>query len=112
LIAYDWPGNVRELENYTERAVVVSRHSTLGEEDFPSKLTAAPGTEFSDNIQIGLTVHEMEHRLIMKTLEACNGNRTEAAIKLGISTRTLRNKLHEYGAMDAYKTDVPMSYSR
>jgi DNA-binding NtrC family response regulator len=103
LIAYDWPGNVRELENYTERAVVVSRHSTLGEEDFPSKLTAALGTEFSDNIQIGLTVHEMEHRLIMKTLESCNGNRTEAAIKLGISTRTLRNKLHEYGAMNAYK---------
>ena len=45
----------------------------------------------------------MEKRLIMKTLEYYHGNRTEAAGQLGISTRTLRNKLHEYGAMDAFK---------
>ena len=50
-----------------------------------------------------MTVHEMERRLIMKTLESCQGNRTEAAGTLGISTRTLRNKLHEYGEMKAFK---------
>jgi DNA-binding NtrC family response regulator len=110
LMAYDWPGNVRELENYTERAVVVSRHTTLTGDDFPSKLTATQNTAaFNDNIQIGLTVHEMERRLIMKTLESCNGNRTDAAIKLGISTRTLRNKLHEYGAMDAFKENPQLN---
>ena len=56
-----------------------------------------------EGLQVGLTVHEMERRLIMGTLEAFGGNRTEAAAQLGISTRTLRNKLHEYGAMDAFK---------
>ena len=56
-----------------------------------------------EGLQVGMSVHEMEKRLILKTLEYYHGNRTEAAGQLGISTRTLRNKLHEYGAMDAFK---------
>jgi DNA-binding NtrC family response regulator len=101
---YDWPGNVRELENYVERAVVVSPGSMLTVADFPRKLADGPsGSSGDEGLQVGLTVHEMERRLIMKTLEAFGGNRTEAAAQLGISTRTLRNKLHEYGAMDAFK---------
>ena len=104
LMKYTWPGNVRELENYIERAVVVSRGQVLGVEDFSHKLVTGPAAGDSDGgLQVGLTVHEMERRLIMKTLEACHGNRTEAATQLAISSRTLRNKLHEYGAMDAFK---------
>ena len=105
LLQYDWPGNVRELENYTERAVVVARGPQLEIRDFPQKLSAGPSVSGEQGIQVGLTVQEMERRLIMKTLEACGGNRTEAAIVLDISTRTLRNKLHEYGAMDAFKNE-------
>ena len=103
LMQYDWPGNVRELENYIERAVVVSRGSVLEAADFPQKLTAGPANRQDQALQVGMTVHEVERQLIMKTLESCRGNRTEAATILGISTRTLRNKLHEYGAMDAFK---------
>ena len=104
LMQYDWPGNIRELENYIERAVVVARGPMLQIADFPKKLTAGPGGRpEGEGLQVGLTVHEMERRLIMKTLESFHGNRTEAAAQLGISTRTLRNKLHEYGAMDAFK---------
>ena len=103
LMKYTWPGNVRELENYIERAVVVSRGLVLSVEDFPGKLSAGPAGNGDEGLQVGLTVHEMERRLIMKTLEAFHGNRTEAAAQLGISTRTLRNKLHEYGAMEAFK---------
>jgi DNA-binding NtrC family response regulator len=103
LIQYDWPGNIRELENYIERAVVVSRGPVLGVGDFPQKLSDGSSGSEDDGIHLGMTVHEMERRLIMKTLEGCRGNRTEAATMLAISTRTLRNKLHEYGAMDAYK---------
>lgn len=105
LMQYDWPGNVRELENYIERAVVVSRGPMLEGVDFPKKLSAGPSGRQDQGLQVGMTVHEVERQLIMKTLESCRGNRTEAATTLAISTRTLRNKLHEYGAMDAFKTD-------
>ncbi|MBT4098593.1 MAG: sigma-54-dependent Fis family transcriptional regulator [Gemmatimonadetes bacterium] len=104
LAGYDWPGNVRELENYVERAVVVAPGNRLTPADFPRKLAQGPALEGGDGLQVGLTVHEMERRLIMKTLESLGGNRTDAAAQLGISTRTLRNKLHEYGAMDAFKS--------
>ena len=104
LTSYHWPGNVRELENYIERAVVVAPGTVLTVADFPRKLAAGPGiSNGDDGLQVGLTVHEMERRLIMKTLEAFSGNRTDAASQLGISTRTLRNKLHEYGEMTAFK---------
>ena len=103
LMQYDWPGNIRELENYTERAVVVSRGPNLAISDYPQRLSAGPQDRGDGGIHVGMTVHEMERRLIMKTLESCKGNRTEAASLLGISTRTLRNKLHEYGAMSAFK---------
>ena len=104
VMRYDWPGNVRELENYIERAVVVAGGTVLTVADFPRKLAEGPGSTSGDEcLQVGLTVHEMERRLIMKTLEAFTGNRTEAAAQLGISTRTLRNKLHEYGEMAAFK---------
>ena len=103
LMQYDWPGNIRELENYTERAVVVSRGPNLAISDYPQRLSAGPQDRGDGGIHVGMTVHEMERRLIMKTLESCKGNRTEAAYLLGISTRTLRNKLHEYGEMSAFK---------
>jgi len=83
--------------------VVVAAGDRLTPNDFPRKLAQGPSIEGGDGLQVGLTVHEMERRLIMKTLESLGGNRTDAAAQLGISTRTLRNKLHEYGAMDAYK---------
>ena len=104
---YHWPGNVRELENYVERAVVVSPGPRLTAADFPRKLAEGrDGSAPELAPQAGLTVHEMERRLIMSTLEALGGKRTEAAAQLGISTRTLRNKLHEYGAMDAFKQEA------
>ena len=103
LMQYDWPGNVRELENQIERAVVVSRRPMLDAADFPPKFERGGPRRGGEDLQVGLTVREMERRLIMGTLEAFGGNRTDAAAQLGISTRTLRNKLHEYGAMDAFK---------
>ena len=103
---HPWPGNVRELENYVERAVVVSPGPRLTAADFPRKLVEGPNGSPEPASQVGLTVQEMERRLIMSTLEALGGKRTEAAAQLGISTRTLRNKLHEYGAMDAFKQEA------
>ena len=103
LLQYDWPGNIREMENYTERAVVVAQSEILTPGDYPQRLISGPQGNNDGGLHVGMTVHEMERRLIMKTLESCKGNRTEAAGLLGISTRTLRNKLHEYGEMKAFK---------
>jgi DNA-binding NtrC family response regulator len=99
---YPWPGNVRELENYIERAVVTSKGKILTPGDFPKEITF--GTTLTpEAIEVGCSIYEAEKRLILKTLEAEGGNRTKAAEILGISTRTLRNKLQEYGLKEEAK---------
>ena len=95
LTRYDWPGNVRELENSVERAVVMAEGQTL----YPKHFRLGKGMTLVGEVkdeELGLTLKEAERRLILKTLEAYGGNRTKAAEALGISVRTLRNKLHEY----------------
>ena len=99
--SYAWPGNVRELENYIERAVVVAPSDTLTPEDFPPELFTGGARRATETIRAGLTIHEMERSLILKTLEEQGGNQTKAADLLGISSRTLRNKLYEYGVKEA-----------
>jgi len=98
---YSWPGNVRELENYIERAVVIAKSDTLAPEDFPSELFTGGVRRQTEDIRSGVTIRGMERSLILKTLEDQGGNQTKAADLLGISTRTLRNKLYEYGVKEA-----------
>lgn len=90
LLAHAWPGNVRELQNTIQRAVIFSRQDTISAADIEFRSSSArPGKS-------GLmTVAEMEKDLILQTLEKVS-NRTRAAEVLGISPRTLRNKLKEY----------------
>jgi DNA-binding NtrC family response regulator len=94
LLDYAWPGNVRELQNAVERAVVLADTDELSLEHFqlPGARLAAPGA----GLTAGTTVADMERALILTTLEHCQQNRTRAAKLLGISVRTLRNKLKEY----------------
>jgi DNA-binding NtrC family response regulator len=98
---YPWTGNVRELENCIERAVVTSKGRVLTPNDFPKEITFGKADFAPETIGVGCSIHEAEKRLILKTLEAEGGNRTKAAEILGISTRTLRNKLQEYGLKEA-----------
>ncbi len=121
LLSHRWPGNVREMENTMHRAVLLARGpviraeaielTPLGFEPPPMPVaaqpTAAPAageTRPVVSALVGRRVDEVERDLILETLTHCLGNRTRAAEILGISIRTLRNKLHEYRAQGA---DVP-----
>lgn len=98
LIRYEWPGNVRELMNAVERAVVLSRSEYLGEEDMPlvpvGGKGSPPGTGPTGE---NLPLNEVERAAIMRVLDACRGNKSEAARQLGITRKTLLKKLREYG---------------
>ncbi len=102
---YSWPGNVRELENYIERAVVTAKGNILYPRDFPKELGFGKIKLPSEEMEVGLSLEEAERQLILKTLKAKGGNRTKTAEILGISTRTLRNKLHEYGVKGSMNED-------
>lgn len=121
--SYKWPGNVRELENAMHRAVLLSATEEIEEESIQlpdgtaihdaggadagtSSVTsqAAQAAEQAMRTFVGRTVSDVEQDLILKTLEHCLGNRTHAANILGISIRTLRNKLKEYSEKGV---DVP-----
>jgi DNA-binding NtrC family response regulator len=98
LLMYDWPGNVRELRTAVEHGVVMATGAKISLRDLPMSLrhnkpTASKAIIAPVNSHLNL--HETEHRLIMRALEECKGNRTEAARKLGISRRTLHRRLRE-----------------
>lgn len=103
---YHWPGNIRELENYIERAVVLTTGDSISEDDLPSYLALGELAQHSPaSIEGEMTIAEMEKVAIINMLEKYGGNRTKAAEVLGISSRTLRNKLHEYGLMGSDQPD-------
>ncbi len=95
LAEHSWPGNVRELENVIERALLPCRGGVIAAQDVFLDEPHLPDPT-TIPIRAGATVREMEQELIVRTLEETNGNRTHAARALGISVRTLRNKLREY----------------
>lgn len=120
LKAYDWPGNVRQLENIMHRAVLMASGSHIDEQAIlltgsiapraaaPTQQTAGSSEPSTPVVpvggtatpkrsdMVGRTVEDVERELILDTLDYCLGNRTQAANILGISIRTLRNKLKQY----------------
>lgn len=100
---YRWPGNVRELENCMHRAVLLSRGEMIGSNAIvlpdDNLLSSKDDAKAADgpSALVGRSVAEVEQRLIVETLAHTLGNRTRAASILGISIRTLRNKLKQYG---------------
>ena len=119
-LAYSWPGNARELRNTIERAVILSNARTLDVSHLPpgfgdeahtppahgahlsthsvaaTTAVASAAGEDMVHLSVGTTVDEAEKQLILKTLQATRNNKTRAAEILGISSKTLQNKLKEY----------------
>lgn len=96
---WTWPGNVRELENLIERVVLLTNTSIILPEHLNDPVPKSAGTEAG--LKAGMTIQEAERKLILTTLDYTNQNRTKAAKMLGISIRTLRNKLNEYREVHA-----------
>ncbi|HHS82142.1 MAG TPA: sigma-54-dependent Fis family transcriptional regulator, partial [Devosia sp.] len=111
LVRAPWPGNVRELENTLHRAVLLSPGTTIGIDEIrlpdgqslseaaSTNSLAAQARDTAETVTrslVGSTVADVERTLILDTLDHCLGNRTHASNILGISIRTLRNKLNQY----------------
>jgi DNA-binding NtrC family response regulator len=100
LLHYRWPGNVRELRSAIEHAVLFCRAEKISVRDLPPQIRIAPagvegiaeGGEMADE----LNIKEAEKQLIIRAIKECNGNRSAAALKLGMSRRSLHRKLHLY----------------
>jgi DNA-binding NtrC family response regulator len=99
--SYSWPGNVRELRNTLERAVIICEGGLIESKHLPPGFGQSVKVVVNDpdavHLGVGTTVEEAEKLLILKTLQATNNNKTRAAEILGISLKTLHNKLKEYG---------------
>jgi two-component system response regulator HydG len=105
---HEWPGNVQELENVTHRALLLATGSTIGPEAIvlndgarivarsQHEAPAEGACRMEVEALVGRTVEEVERELILQTLERCQGNRTSASMILGISVRTMRNKLRSF----------------
>ncbi len=120
LLSYSWPGNIRELANIIERAIVMDYGSAIEadhiymENHIPQKqaeptnaqvsslVKGSAATPLTSNVlPVGVSLHELEKRFIVETLQAQNQDRQKTAETLGISIRTLRNKIHEYNMIKA-----------
>jgi DNA-binding NtrC family response regulator len=95
MLAYGWPGNVREMRNVLERALILGRgQPALSVEHLPGEFRARPG--IGDRRHTPLSLEDLERQHIERTLKHHTGNRTRAAIELGISRATLINKIKRY----------------
>ena len=100
LVGHDWPGNVRQLRNAIERAVIGCSSELIGVADLPvdpSPDPAEPGAAPSPGGRVAVKLKDVERDVILKTLASVGNNKTRAAELLGISLKTLHNKLNRYG---------------
>ncbi len=104
-MSHTWPGNIRELRNVLERSAIMCEKDLISRANLPGEFgkTATKGASDLGGLKfpIGTTVEAMERELILQTLSATNNNKTRAAELLGISLKTLHNKLKEYGGANA-----------
>jgi DNA-binding NtrC family response regulator len=96
LKSYGWPGNVRQLRNVIERALVVSDGPLLSPADLPPEVKPHHGSSSTFELRLGVSLEEIEREVIRRTMEFVGGNKARAAELLGVSLKTLYNRLERY----------------
>ncbi|MFP5518470.1 MAG: sigma-54 interaction domain-containing protein [Bdellovibrionia bacterium] len=102
MMKYDWPGNIRELQNVCERLQILSEGHQIMINDIPENIREPEVKDDFIDYDPNMTVHELEKKYILKALSHFGGNKTQAANALGITIKTLYNKLHEYGEFENF----------
>jgi len=102
MIAYEWPGNIRELQNVCERLQILSEGHVIMVGDLPEHIRNPEQKDQTGEYDPSMTLGELEKRFIIKALNYFDGNKTQAANALGITIKTLYNKLHEYGEFEKF----------
>lgn len=103
---YSWPGNIQELRSVIERTYILSEGKYIDEHDLPESIKNGKSSEVREEEEFSaMTLHELEKRHIIKSLRHLNGNKTKAAKSLGITVKTLYNKLHSYGIIGDESSD-------
>lgn len=105
---YPWPGNIRELQNTIERLKILAEGSEIKLEDVPFAIRSPKDAALSGEFSVGTPLEEVEKGHILRTLAFNHGNKTKTAAVLGITIKTLYNKLHRYGPLPG---DAPRSES-
>ena len=108
--AYAWPGNIRELQNSVERMRILSGGSRIETNDLPSSIRNSGQPRFDANLTsappVEMPLEELERIHILRCLSHFEGNKTRAAQSLGITIKTLYNKLHRYGILDKTEANL------
>lgn len=102
LLKYDWPGNIRELQNLCERLQILADGEEIQMSDLPDSILSPDCRTTIDDYDPSMTLNDLERRHIIKALNYFEGNKTQAANALGITIKTLYNKLHEYGEFEKF----------
>jgi DNA-binding NtrC family response regulator len=101
LYAYSWPGNIRELRNVIERAIVISHDNVIGTHYLPTRIKEQIPTHENINIPLGCSAQEAEKIVIIRTLASTGNNKAKTARILGVSRKTLHNKLLSFQQLSA-----------
>lgn len=102
LMSYDFPGNIRELENLCERLQVLADNETIELSDLPDQVLQKRQQDATREYDPTVKIADLERIWILKAMEHFRGNKTQASVALGITIKTLYNKLHEYGVFEKY----------
>ena len=109
LQGYAWPGNIRELRNTVERAMILVDHDVIGEEHLPPDMRPSRAETATLRVALGLPLREVEKEYILASLQRNGGNKARTAEVLGISEKTLYNKLNRYAARARAGADLGAS---